>query len=103
MKNLLLGNGINIQFGGIAYSSNFIMKRIKYRAKLDCYDELFGNKLTGNEIVNLLENFVEEANKIRGGEYDSFATDEDTIDALKDFKGRYNTTIENAHDIMLED
>ncbi len=103
MKNLLLGNCINIQFGGIAYSSNFIMKRIKYRAKLDCYNELFGNKLTGNEIVNLLENFVEEANKIREGEYDSFATDEDTIDALKDFKGRYNTTIENAHDIMLED
>jgi hypothetical protein len=103
LKNLLLGNGINIQFGGIAYSSNFIMKRIKYRAKLDCYDDLFGNKLTGNEIVNLLENFVEEANKIRVGEYDSFATDDDTIDALKDFKDRYNATIKNAHDIMLED
>ena len=103
LKNLLLGNGINIQFGGIAYSSNFIMKRIKYRTKLDSYNELFGNKLTGNEIVNLLENFVEEANKIRKGEYDSFATDDDTLDALKDFKGRYDTTIENAYDIMLED
>lgn len=103
LKNLLLGNGINIQFGGIAYSSNFIMKRIKYRAKLDSYDELFGNKLTGNEIVNLLENFVEEANKIREGEHDSFATDDDTIDALKDFKDRYDITIKNAHDIMLED
>lgn len=67
MKNLLLGNGINIQFGGVAYSSSFIMKRIKYQAKLDRYDELFGNKLTGTEIVNLLENFVEEANNIREG------------------------------------
>jgi hypothetical protein len=103
LKNLLLGNGINIQFGGVAYSSSFIMKRIKYQAKLDRYDELFGNKLTGTEIVNLLENFVEEANNIREGVYDDLATDSDTLDALKDFKYRYNTTIKNSHDIMLED
>lgn len=103
MKNLLLGNGINIQFGGVANSSSFIMKRIKYQAKLDRYDELFGNKLTGTEIVNLLENFVEEANNIREGVYDDLATDSDTLDALKDFKYRYNTTIKNSHDIMLED
>lgn len=79
------------------------MKRIKYQAKLDRYDELFGNKLTGTEIVNLLENFVEEANNIREGVYDDLATDSDTLDALKDFKYRYNTTIKNSHDIMLED
>lgn len=32
MKNVLLGNGINIQFGGKVYTNDFIMKRIKYRA-----------------------------------------------------------------------
>lgn len=103
MKNLLLGNGINIQFGGNAYSSNFIMKRIKYRAKLDSYVEMFGNELTGNEIINLLENFVEEANQIREGDYDSFIVDEDTSEALNDFKARYDTMIKNPYDIMLED
>lgn len=103
MKNILLGNGVNIQFGGVAYSSNFIMKRIKFRAKLDCYDELFGNELTGKEIINLLENFVEEANKIRIGEYDSFAVDDDTKDALGDFKDFYVSSIDNSYDIMLED
>lgn len=103
MRNLLLGNGINIQFGGMAYSSSFIMKRIKYRAKLDSYNELFGNRLTGNEIVKLLDNFVDEANKIREGEYDSYAKDDDTMDALNDFKYRYKLPIKNAHDIMLED
>ncbi len=41
MKNILLGNGINIQFGGFAYSSDFIMKRIKYSARLDRYERLF--------------------------------------------------------------
>lgn len=103
MKNLLLGNGTNIQFGGNAYSSNYIMKRIKYRAKLDSYNRLFGNKLTGSEIGNLLENFVGEANKIRDGEYDTFAIDIDTLDVLKDFKNRYDFLIEKPYDIMLED
>lgn len=28
MKSLLLGNGVNIQFGGKAYSNYFIMQRI---------------------------------------------------------------------------
>ena len=27
-RNLLVGNGINIQFGGPAYGSEFILKRI---------------------------------------------------------------------------
>lgn len=103
MNNLLLGNGINIQFGGNACSSDFIMKRIKYRAKLDCYNRLFGNKFTGNEIINLLENFIGEANQIRDGYYDSFVTDEDTSEALNDFKARYETVIKNTYDIMLED
>ncbi len=103
MNNLLLGNGINIQFGGNAYSSNFIMKRIKYRAKLDSYSKMFGNELTGNEIIYLLENFVGEANKIREGGYDSFVADEDTSEALNDFKARYDTVIKNPYDIMLVD
>lgn len=103
MKNILLGNGINIQFGGRAYSSNFIMKRIKYQAKLNSFDELFGYKLSGDDIVNLLENFVEEANKICKGVYDDSVTENDTLEALKDFKCRYNITIKNPHDIMLED
>ena len=47
-KNVLLGNGINIQFGGFAYSSDFILKRIKYNSRLGKYDRLFNNKITGN-------------------------------------------------------
>ena len=35
MKNLLVGNGINIQFGGDAYLNFFIIERIKQRALLD--------------------------------------------------------------------
>ena len=62
MRSVLLGNGINIQFGGFAYNSDFIMKRIKYSARLDRYEKLFENKITGDEIEKLLNSFVTIAN-----------------------------------------
>lgn len=64
MRSVLLGNGINIQFGGFAYNSDFIMKRIKYSARLDRYEKLFENKITGDEIEKLLNSFVTIANDI---------------------------------------
>ena len=45
LRSVLLGNGINIQFGGKAYSNYYIMERIRYRAKLDSYNKLFDNTL----------------------------------------------------------
>ena len=45
MKSVLIGNGINIQFGGTAYSNYFILERIKSKAKLGGYDKLLEKKL----------------------------------------------------------
>ena len=104
MHNLLLGNGINIQFGGIAYSSSYIMKRIQYRARLDAYKKLFGNEIAAKEIVRLLNDFIIEANKLKNGEYDIYAKDDDTKTAIEDFKTRYKDwALEKPHDVMLED
>lgn len=103
MRNILLGNGINIQFGGSAYSSDFILKRIKYGARLDRYERLFGNKVTGNEIEKMLNSFVTIANDIVEKKYDDITEDTDTIDAIKDFQSRYTEKINLAHEIMLED
>ena len=33
MKTILIGNGVNIQFGGKAYISEYILQRIRYNAK----------------------------------------------------------------------
>lgn len=93
MKSLLLGNGINIQFGGKAYTSEFIIKRIIYRAKLNSYEEVFGNILTGEEIIGVFEGLVGIANDIRDGLYDEYIKDEDSCMALVDFKKRYNSNI----------
>ncbi|MDO4301874.1 MAG: hypothetical protein Q4D26_10845 [Clostridia bacterium] len=104
MNSVLLGNGINIQFGGLAYNSDFIMKRIKYASRLGKYDCLFGNKLTGTEIERMFNDFVPLANDIRLKNYDKYAGDnKDLKEALVDFQGRYNCEIKAVHEIMLED
>ena len=52
-KSVLLGNGINIQFGGKAYSNRFILSRIVFNALCDKYDSLFEGTLSGKEIENI--------------------------------------------------
>ena len=103
MKSLLVGNGVNIQFGGKAYSNYFIMQRIKFRAKLDSYLGLFGNALTISEIISIFDGFVNIANDIRDGKYDELTKDKDDTEALIDFKNRYTKKITKSYEIMLED
>lgn len=109
MKTLLLGNGINIQFGGKAYTNYCIMERIKFKARMGGYEELFDNTLSGKEIIGILDNFVDIANDIRNGKYDAFVDnkddkdDKDIKDALIDFQSRYKFEIEKSYQIMLED
>lgn len=102
MKSLLVGNGINIQFGNKAYTSEYIMKRIKYRAKLGYYDKLFDGKINGNEINKILNGFVEITNDILDNKYDEYVKDDELLVALEDFKSRYDK-INTSHQIMLED
>ena len=51
MKYVLIGIGINIQFGGTAYSNYFILERIKSKAKIGGYAKLFDNSITGEDIL----------------------------------------------------
>ncbi|MBU3105512.1 hypothetical protein [Clostridium gasigenes] len=103
MKSILVGNGINIQFGGKAYTNEFIMKRVKYKAKLDCYDSLFDGTLNNEEIVCVLNSFVEITNDILDKKYDDcVGDDEGLLNVLNDFKSRYKK-INASHELMLED
>lgn len=105
MRSVLLGNGINIQFGGKAYTSSYIMQRIKYRARLDAYKKLFADDMTANDIIKMLEAFVEEANKLKNDKnYSDYAEDSDSQSAIKDFQERYKDwEISKPEDVMLED
>ena len=102
-RNLLVGNGINIQFGGPAYGSEFILKRIKYNCRLGKYDSLFGGQITGKEIEIVFNGLVSIANRIIENQYGDLTEDPDTIEAIEDFKKRYTQKVSLPHEIMLED
>lgn len=102
MKSVLVGNGINIQFGDKAYSNDFIMKRIIFNANVNRYDILFDGSVSGKEIEGIFKAFVEIANNTINGEYDGIGNADDR-EAIEDFKNRYTTPIEKYHEIMLED
>lgn len=102
MKSVLVGNGLNIQFGGSAYTSSFIMKRIKYKAKMGGYEHLFNNSLTKDDIIGILNGFVNISNDIIDNKYDKYIKNNDEKEALLDYKKRYYK-IKASHEIMLED
>lgn len=99
---VLVGNGININFGGNAYSNSYIIKRIIFNARACKYDPLFAGTISGEEIAQLFKELAQEANSIRTGKYDAVVPAEDAR-ALASFKSRYNREIENYFDIGLED
>lgn len=105
MKSLLLGNGINIQFGGVAYTSSFIIKRMKYKSLMSEYSELFDYTISAAELNQLFNGFVDEANQIIKKKYDKYVPkgDDNTISALRDFQKRYRVEVKEPSDIMLED
>ena len=40
-KSILIGNGFNINFGGKAYTNDYIIKRIVFNARANRYEALF--------------------------------------------------------------
>ena len=73
-KNLLVGNGINIQFGGPEnYSNSAIMRRAIKNINSGKYIALTENNLTSKEQLEMLGKLVEIIDKIRAGYYAKYA------------------------------
>lgn len=105
-KSVLLGNGVNIQFGGKAYSNRFILSRIVANARCDKYDDLFEGTLSGKEIEKLFRGLLPTANDILDGKYDEYSIDEKEIkEAIEEFKAQnaWRSKFEHYYDIPLED
>ena len=88
LKHLLVGNGININLAGSAYTSTCILRRIQYCAGKGGYDQLFEHTIKGTEIVALLKAMTNIGNKLRLGKYDMLIENEDLKAAVDDFKKR---------------
>lgn len=100
MRNILIGNGLNIQFSGSDYSNKSIIERALTNIRKDDFPSDLYPKEIGQWLILL---FSEGAN-IANGEYDLFATASFEKRALKNFKKRYNTKkIKEIYDIGFED
>ena len=105
MKSVLLGNGINIQFGGKAYSNRFIMSRIIFNAQCDKYNSLFDGTLSGSEIEQIFRGLLPMANAVLNGKYDKVYTDHEVKKAVMEFKvqNAERREFEHYYEIPLED
>lgn len=69
-RNLLVGNGINIQFGGIdVYSGSATMDRVVNNIKAGKYTGLTENSLSVDEQYELLDKMVKIIDQIKAGKY----------------------------------
>ena len=69
-RNLLVGNGINIQFGGVdVYSSSAILNRVVENIKAGKYTVLTENSLSVDEQLELLDGLVKVIDQIKAGKY----------------------------------
>ena len=75
---VLVGNGVNVNFGGNAYSNSYIIKRIMFNARAHKYDPLFAGEISGEEIAQIFRKLAQWANDIRTGKYDNVIPAEDT-------------------------
>ena len=101
-KSVLIGNGININFGGKAYTNDYIIKRILFNARANKYDLLFDGGISGNEIASIFVELATWANDISSGKYDAIIPDAEKP-ILEDFKARYNWELTHYYEVGLED
>jgi len=98
MNNIIIGNGINIQFGGLEYTNENIIKR----ALLNLKTNNFSKEVYTKEIetwINILYSAIPD---FLNGNYDQLAVLNDEKKELENFKKRYSTS-SKVSDIGFED
>ena len=100
-----MGNGVNIQFGGKAYSNRFILSRIIFNAQCDKYDSLFEGTLSGSEIEQIFRGLLPTVNAVLDGKYDKVNADDVVKRAVMEFKAQNaeRSKFEHYYEIPLED
>jgi hypothetical protein len=88
MKNLILGNGINIQFGGLDYTNRSIIDRAL--SKLDLKD--FNPDVYTMDVGDWINALYQILPDILYGNYDLYAVLGDEKEELEKFKVRYTTS-----------
>lgn len=104
MNNLLVGNGVNIQFNKTDYTTQQIVLRILKNCDMDDFPEHVIVKPAYRLKIYLGQLFL-EARKTLENEYDKFTNCTAEVEALKSFKKQYTEKIDTLRitDIGFED
>jgi hypothetical protein len=87
MRNLLIGNGVIIQYGGAEYLNSSIVNR----ALENIRNERFPAHLYPKECADFVVTLQKEHARALCGEYDNYVFTSYDRSSLKDFKRRYST------------
>lgn len=102
-KSVLIGNGINIQFGGYEnYSNAAIMQRVVHNIKNGKYNELMDNEISSNELMEILNGLVDIVNAVVVGKWYKYADFHFMCSELKRIQNTYNMN-STITDIGMED
>ena len=101
MKNLLIGNGVNIQYGGLTYSNKQIIIRAMEKIKSPDIKQ----EINGIEVLQLLKLLHKELSNIFNNEYDIYAITSIEKSSLSEFNKRYkeNPKKLKIYDVGFED
>lgn len=102
-KSVLVGNGINIQFGGYTnYSGQAIMQRVINNIANGKYNPLVNYEISQDEMLGILEGLVDIINRVKRGQLTQYADGLFFIMEMERIKRTYpdNSTITS---VFLED
>lgn len=102
MKNILIGNGINIEYGGVDYLNSSIIKRVVNNLRTKDYSELFCNEITSEELLLVFEGMYNQLKSILEGRYNKFCDKYYEYKTLERFKQQYNLKTK-IFDVGMED
>lgn len=106
-RHVLIGNGININFGGKAYTNSEIISRLTSRLKQNdgYFDDVFAGIVSSEELLGIIEGLNDIFNKMLNGSILSLrrASDEEEMKTLIDISRRYKMKQYSAIEIGMED
>lgn len=103
MENLLVGNGLIIQYGGDIYNNSNIINRTMKNAREGRYEEGMKKTLPPEDAYSFLKSLKREIYNVIDGDYDKYALFPSEKATLADFKVRYPYRNININHVGFED
>lgn len=103
MKTILVGNGFNIELGGIDYLNKAIINRFIENIKIKDYaTTIYNNTISNDELAGLLPGMYEELKKVLKGQYDKHCTNEEDKKLISLLQERYSLSVK-IDEVGMED